>query len=141
MTDETFTINAPFLKVDEGLGLIFGYAIVCKENGEDYYDLGELVDGERVQDHITEEAMLESAADFMKNSRVAKEMHTGDQAGDVVFAFPMTSDIAGALDIETPRTGLLVAIRPDSREALAKARRGEYRGFSIGGRRIVDEEV
>jgi hypothetical protein len=112
------------LKVDDQLGIVFGFAIVSKVDGEDYFD----VQG----DHIPEDAMLKAADDFMRHSRVAKEMHRGDQTGDVVFAFPLTTEIAKALDIQTKRTGLLIGMRPGE-TALAKFRDGTYTGFSIGG--------
>jgi hypothetical protein len=139
MSHPEFTTSATFVKVEESLGLIMGYAIVCKQDGEEYYDLQ--------GDHIPEDAMLKAAADFMLDCRVAGEMHQRDadgkviKAGSVVFCWPMTSDIAKALGITVEKTGLLVAIRPDDPEALAKAKRGEYRGFSIGGKRIKDEPV
>jgi hypothetical protein len=38
--------------------------------------------------------MLNAATDFMLHSRTAKEMHDGDAAGAVAFAFPLTMDIA-----------------------------------------------
>lgn len=120
-------------KVDENLGLVFGYAIVCKVGGEEYFD----VQG----DHIPEEAMLEASLDFMENSQVAKEMHQGEQQGSVVFAFPLTTDIAASMGIQVQKTGLMIAVKPASEEVLEKFRTGEYTGFSIGGRRIQDEEV
>lgn len=147
-----FRTSATFVKVEESLGLIMGYAIVCevrKDDGtyEPYFDLGEVQkDGSRIRDHITPEAMLKCSAEFMQNSRVACEMHARDDAGQVVksggvvFCWPMTQDIAKALGITVEKTGLLVAIKPDSPEALAKAKRGEYRGFSIGGRRVAGAE-
>lgn len=117
-------IRARVLKVDDTLGLVMGYAIICKEEGAPYYDLH--------GDYITEDAMLKASLDFMENSQVAKEMHTGDQAGSVVFAWPMTTEIAKAFGLEVKKTGLLIAVRPDT-EMLAKFRDGTYTGFSIGG--------
>lgn len=125
--------TSAILKVDEALGLVFGFAIVCKQDGEPYFDVQD--------DHIPEDAMLAAATDFMLHSRVAKEMHEGDPAGDIVFAFPLTTDIAKALGIETKTTGLLIAMKPASDEMLRKFRDGELTGFSIGGVRITDEEV
>lgn len=125
-------IRADVVKVDEGLGLVMGYAIICKEDGEPYYDLQ--------GDHVPEDAMLEAALEFMLNSQVAKEQHRGEKAGTVVFAFPMTDEIAKAFDILTPRTGLMIAMKPDE-GMLKKFQLGELTGFSIGGRRIKDEEV
>lgn len=131
MTNE-IAKTTQILKVDEALGLVFGYAIVCKEDGEPYFDVQD--------DHIPEASMLAAATDFMLQSRVAKEMHTGDGVGQVVFAFPLTEEIAKSLDIVTPRTGLLIAMKPAA-DVLEKFRDGTYTGFSIGGVRIEDEEV
>lgn len=125
------TETATILKVDDSLGLVFGFAIVCKQNGEDYVDLQD--------DHIPEDVMLKAAAEFMSDSRVAADMHQWDEdgnpikAGSVVFAFPLTTDIAKSLNIETKQTGLLIAMKPDSEETLKKFRDGTYKGFSIGG--------
>ena len=124
--------TATVFKVDDGLGLVFGWAIVCAKNGTEYFDTQ--------GDHIPEDSMLSAAADFMENSRVGKDMHAGDKVGPVVFAWPMTADIAKAMGIQTTQTGLMVAMKPPP-EILTKFRNGEYTGFSIGGRRVHDEEV
>lgn len=127
------TTDAPVLKVDADLGLVIGFAIVCTENGEPYYDMQD--------DHIPDDAMLKAATNFMVNSRTVNEMHDGEDAGVVVFAWPLTEDIAKAMGLETSRTGLMIAMKPSSSEVLDKFRSGEYTGFSIGGVRICDEEV
>ena len=133
MTDEKkFELRAKVLKIDAGLGLVMGHAIICMEDGEPYFDLQ--------GDHIPESTMLEAALDFMENSQVAKEMHTGEQAGTVVFAWPMTEDIAKAFGILTRRTGLMIAMRPD-KDMLKRFQLGELTGYSIGGIRLKDEEV
>lgn len=127
------SLYATVQKVDADLGLVMGYAIVCEKNGQPYFD----VQG----DHIPEDAMLEAAADFMANSRVAKEMHAGDEAGSILFAFPLTKDIAMAMGITGyEQTGLMIAMKPSSPAMLEKFKSGEYTGFSIGGVRIVDED-
>jgi hypothetical protein len=76
----------------------------------------------------------------MQKSRMASEMHTGADRGSYVFAFPLTTEIAKALGIETQKTGLLVAVKPDA-DMLAKFKSGELTGFSIGGHRGQDEDV
>jgi hypothetical protein len=123
-------VKCSVAKVDKRLGLVFGFAIVSKQDGNEYFDLQ--------GDHIPEGAMLEAATDFMLHSRVAKEMHVGSEKGTVVFAFPLTTDIAKALDIQTKTTGLLIAMKPTA-EVLGKYADGTYTGFSIGGSRITDE--
>lgn len=121
------------LKVDDSLGLVLGWAIVCKKDDADYYDLQD--------DHIPEDAMLQASVNFMQNSRIARDMHEGGHAGDIVFAFPMTTDVASAFGVETSTTGLMVAMKPNDASMLAKFKSGEYSGFSIGGARILDEDA
>lgn len=127
------TLYTEFAKVDEEQGLVLGFAIVSSVNGEPYFD----VQG----DHIPESSMLKAAVDFMVHSRIAKEMHDGDPVGDIVFAWPLTSDIAKAFDIQTRKTGLMIAMKPSSPELLEKFRSGEFTGFSIGGFRVEDEDA
>lgn len=134
---DTFSKQCDVIGVNEELGLVFGFAVICKQHGEDYYDTQE--------DHVTEPALLEAATDFAKSQRVSTDLHarvdgSPVQDGQVVFLFPLISDIAKALDITTPMTGLLIGMQP-SPEVLAKFKDGTYTGFSIGGRRIDDEEV
>ncbi len=124
-------MSIELIKVDEELGLVFGFAMVCLEDGKPYYDLQ--------NEHIPERVMLKSATDFMENSRVAKEMHTGANVGTVVFAFPLTTEIADAMGILVPKTGLLVAMRPN-KDVLSKFRNKELTGFSIGGLKEVEYE-
>lgn len=130
---KSFEIRSDVQKVDEALNLVLGWAIVCTEQGEPYFDLQ--------GDHIPEDAMYSAATDFMENCRIAKEMHDGDQVGMVVFAFPMTADIAKSFDVTSQRTGLMIGIRPNSESLLGKFASGEFTGFSIGGERLEDEEL
>ena len=125
-----FERTTEVLKVDESLGLVFGFAMVSTLNGEAYYD--------SQGDHIPEDAMMKASLDFMQHARVAKEMHRGDAIGEIVFAFPLTGDIAKSLGITTRRTGLLIGMKP-SKTVLAKFANGSYTGFSIGGNYVRSE--
>ena len=134
---DNFTKDCEFCKVDDALGLVFGYAIVCNVDGEPYYDLQ--------GDHITEKAMLDAACDFMLHARVAKDMHDKNpdrpgQQGTVVFAWPMTAEIAKAFDLDVKHTGLMIAMKPNDPHVLKEFRDGKRTGFSIGGTRIADQE-
>ena len=112
-------------KVEVENGLVLGWGMVCTEKGEDHYDLQ--------GDHIPESVMVKSTTDFMLNSRVAKEMHTGEAVGSIVHSFPLTKDAADKLGIITEKTGWLVAMKPDDPAVLQKYIDGTYTGFSIGG--------
>lgn len=112
------------LKYDQDLGLVIGWGAVCTEDGEPYYD--------RQGDHFPEDEMLRASLDFMRKSRAMDAMHEEQKVGDVVFAFPMTSEVMDALGLEGSRTGLVVGVCPNE-ETLAKFESGEYKAFSIGG--------
>lgn len=130
--------GAEVIKVDESLGLVFGWAIVCTENGEPYFDKNLDALGQPSPDHIPEDEMLKASVDFMLSDRVSGDMHKRDadgapvKDGTVVFMMPMTGDIAKSYGIETDKTGLMIAIKP-SPDVLAKFASGEFTGFSIGG--------
>ncbi len=132
MTTQGQLRKAEVCKVDESLGLVFGWGIVCTEKGEDHFDLQ--------GDHVPESVMVSSTSDFMENSRVAKDMHTGDAHGAIVHSFPLTADIAKAMGITTEKTGWMVAMKP-SAEILKKYADGDYTGFSIGGECAYIEEA
>lgn len=118
---------AKFVKAESvlpQLGLVLGWAIVCKEDGKDYWDVQ--------KNHIPEGAMLEASADFMEHSRSGNEMHAGPDCGTYLFAFPLTEEIAKAMGLSSRRTGLMVGYKPPA-AVLAKFVSGEYTGFSIEG--------
>ena len=141
-----FKTQAQILKADTSLGLIFGFAMICKVRQDDG-TFAEFWDGDKPNDHFPEQGMLEASTEFAKSKRVACSMHARDANqqpvpdGGVVHHFPLTEAIAKALGIDTPYTGLLIALAPDNPESLEKAADGTYTGFSIGGEVIeADDE-
>lgn len=133
MPAEKLAASVSLCKVDKKLGIVFGWAIISKKGGEDYYDLQ--------GDHIPEDAMLEAATDFMLTSRTLKVMHKGEKRGTVVFAWPLTAEIAKAMGLRSGVTGLMIGVKPSSKSLLKDIEAGKFTGFSIGGFRIDDEEV
>lgn len=121
---QRFSAVVKSTQVDAKLGVVFGFAIVCKDAGGDYFDL----QGE----HVPEAVMLEAAAEFAKTARPVKAMHAGEDQGSNLFVFPLTSEVAKALNITSTQTGLLIGMQP-SPAVMAKFQSGEYKGFSIGG--------
>ncbi len=124
-----------FVKIDEDHGIVFGWGIICKIDGVDYFDTQ--------GDHIPEDTMLTASVDFQKNFRTGKAMHRGEDIADIAFLFPMTSDIAKAFfDIEElKKSGLMIGWKPHTPELLEKYRSGEWTGFSIGGDYGEIEEI
>jgi len=135
--------EAQIVKVDDELGIVLGWAIISTISGEPYFD--------KQGDHIPDNSMLEAATDFMLHSRVQGDMHEKVEGSDgeevakgvVVFAWPMTAEIAKAYGIEVNQTGLMIAIKPSDSEILEKYRDGTYTGFSISGKYLPEytEEV
>lgn len=140
------------LNVDQEHGLVFGYAIVCKtrrDDGEfdDYFDLNIDTEGvrkgERVPEHITEDAMFKAAVDAAETGfQVAgNDMHAGPDVGSYYFMMPVTGEMAKALGWTVEKTGLVVGYHPGDEDILAKFKDGTYTGFSIEGARVDYEEV
>jgi hypothetical protein len=115
--------EARLVKVEEELGLVFCWAFTSKVDGADYFDL---------HDDNIDQDFVKACAEFMSGARAVDEMHDGKQTGQVVFAMPMTPEIAKAFGVESDTVGLMVALKP-SKEALAKFKSGEYTGVSIAG--------
>lgn len=130
-TKSSAQARGEIVKIDRSLGLVFGFAVVSKVDGKPFFDLQ--------GDHVPEEAILEASTAYAIGKRDAKDEHR-TSAGTVVHTFPLTTDIAKALGIQTSKTGLLIAMKP-SEDVFAKFVSGEYTGFSIGGERVEDEEV
>jgi hypothetical protein len=124
-TTKAFSVECKLEKVDTDLGLVFGWGIVCAENGEPYVD--------SQGHHIGEAAMMKAAMDFQVEAGAAvDDMHNQVQSGVNVFSFPLTEDVKKAYGITCDRTGWMVAVAPGP-ELLAKFVDGTYTGFSIGG--------
>lgn len=121
-------LDCKVAKVDNSLGLVFGWAIICTEDGEPYVDTQD--------DYIPDEAMLAASTDFAKGRREGGDMHRCAD-GRIVHTFPLTAEVAKAFGIKCNKTGLMIAMEPTP-ETLAKFQSGERTGFSIGGERVDD---
>jgi hypothetical protein len=119
-----FQLSSPVLKVDEALGLVFGWGMICAKSGDQYMDLD--------REGISQAEMLKSVTEFAATSQLTDDGHNEVPDGAVVFTFPLTDDVAKAFGIECDQRGWMVAAKP-SPEVLAKFADGTYTGFSIGG--------
>ncbi len=136
-----------FAKNAVQLGMAIGYAVVCEKRGADgelhpYFD-----DDRDFPEHITPQCMVEAACDLAMSDRVMGVMHKSadgtmasdpsevEQRGVIVHTFPLTREIADALEITVQKTGLLVAVKPNDESVLADIKSGKFAAFSIGGLR------
>jgi hypothetical protein len=120
-------------KVDAKHGVIHGWAIVTKVEGQPYVDFH--------GDWIPDDAMYSAALEFADKARSMDEMHDGVRKGSVPFIYPMTADVKAALGLSGEYDGLAASLRPTDKAIVGKFDRGEYRGMSIGGKRILDEVI
>lgn len=141
MSGTALTATTDILKVDDALGVVFGYAIVCREKN----DQGAWVDHYDTQGHhIPEDEMLKASVEFAQQDtearaeliaksivnalmdetsvdedqiialvkRASKDMHEGDDVQEVVQMLPVTEELAKALGWEVQQTGLVIALKP-----------------------------
>lgn len=121
---EEFEIYTEVVKASDSLGLVFGWALISQEGGQPYID--------QQGDNVTEEELLKASTQFMIDYRVADEMHDWTKKGMIVHSFPLTTDIAAALGIQSKRSGWMIAMKPEA-AMYEKFKDGTYKGFSIGG--------
>lgn len=113
----------PILKASEAKRRVYGVALVAG-----------VVDLQG--DLVTEDDLEEAAVASMRDGIAARMDHNGQDAGEVVASFPMTSQIAAALGFKLPDgNGLwLVGLEfsPEAWPAVAAAVQAGA-GLSIGG--------
>ena len=127
----TMSKYSKIVKVDSEQGIVYGWAIVSKIDGKEYFDLQD--------EHIPEHVMMNCSSDFMCNVRSTKNMHVGEDTGTVVHSFPMTEEMKKSFDIECSYTGWMVGVKPTNKETVDKFKKGVYTGFSIGGTGTTEE--
>lgn len=132
MTEPIFKAEITVSKVDEGLGIVFGWGMVTNTNGQPYYDLD--------NQHVPDNVMMKSTSDYMVTARTSNDKHTPSDIGQVIHGFPLTKEVAASMGIHSNINGWMVGVKP-SPEILAKFVSGEYTGFSIeGGGTVTDDE-
>lgn len=116
------------IKVSAQHRLVIGWGMVCTKNGDLYFDTDNQA--------FPEDVSLKGWVDFMlSDQRTHKAMHAGVEVGQVIFAFPMLTDIAKSLGFENlPQTGILTGVYVQDDDVLQKYVTEVYKGFSIGGR-------
>jgi hypothetical protein len=119
------------IKVDDEQRIVYGWASVTKVN--DKY----VVDSQ--QDVIRTEVLHKAINDFMKEVRVGKLMHQGEQVGQIVHSFPVSKEICGALGIDCDKEGWIVGYHVTDDQIWQDVKVGKYAMFSIGGMALKEE--
>lgn len=127
-------INVKVNKVDNSLRMVFGWGSICKKRNQETGQLEIYTDTDNEQ--FPEDVTLKAWLDFMNSDqRIMDNMHNEQPVGKVVFAFPMTEDIAASFGLvdKLDHTGVIVGTLITDDEVLKKFQTGEYTGYSIGG--------
>ena len=115
-------------KVDESLGLVFGWAMASSIDG------GETPHVDHQDDAIdmSGDDFIKACVEFMETGAAADVMHDGKRDGRVVFAMPLIKQVKDALGIKSDVEGFAIAMKP-SPATFKRFQSGELRAFSIGG--------
>ena len=120
------TSYGSIIKFDEDQRMFYGWASVVTENGVPIVD--------RQGDIIYPHTMEKAATEFMKNIRVGKVMHSGDQKVTFVHSFPLTKEICKAFGLSCDKEGWIVGGYVHDDETWGRVKSGELPALSIGGR-------
>jgi len=125
-----FKADIAVTNVDKALGIVFGWGMITKINGEPYFD--------EDNQHINTSIMVKATSNFMEKSRDVNDSHTEGNVGTVIHSFPISREIAESMGIQSDISGWMVGVKP-SPEILEKFITGEYTGFSIEGEGIMED--
>lgn len=95
-------------------------------------------DGKPVEDSqgdiVAMEEVRKAFHKYMRGSRVIKSQHAGDGIGDLVECVIVDDDFAKAHGVTHGQRGVWGTAEITDEKEQARVRKGEYGGFSIGGR-------
>lgn len=128
MTKEDIKAEGQVLKYVEEQRLVYGWAYVSTVNGEISLD--------HSGEYIKPDEIVKAATNFMMDARVAKEMHSGPQIGDIVHSLPITKEIASSLGLSTDKEGWIICVKVLDDKTWEQVKTGKLSAFSIGGRAL-----
>lgn len=126
MSDTDTTVSGQILKYDEEQRMFYGWASVVTEKGKPVVD--------RQGDIIEPKTLEKAATNFMKDVRVGKVMHEGDQKVVFVHSMPLTKELCEALGIQSDNEGWVVGGYVYDDETWEMVKSGKLPALSIGGR-------
>lgn len=127
------TIEIPISKVDESKNLVFGWANVSADKGEQLIDLQ--------GDQIDIEDLEQAAYEFNLHFRESGVNHTGDAIGHVVESFVVTPEKLEKMGLpaDSLPIGWWFGVYVEDDAVFEKVRKGELSMFSIQGTALREE--
>lgn len=126
-----FGLHVPITKTDAKKQIAYGWASVIEIDGEQVID--------KQGDAIEEEELLKAVHAFVRNCRVAGEMHIKKGVGELVESIVFTKDLQDALGIKLKKVGWFVGFHVTDEAVWKRVESGELQEFSIGGRSHREE--
>jgi hypothetical protein len=123
---KNFEAYGEVTKIDSEQRIVYGFASVVSKNGEMIVD--------RQGDVITAEEMEKAATNFMLGARNGLTMHKGEPTTTIVHSLPLTKQVMDAFGITSDKEGWLIAVKVHDDDTWDRMKKGEFTGFSIGGR-------
>jgi len=123
--------KSKIIKINEEQRVVFGWASVIEKDGKPIVD---------TQNHvISSTEIVKATTDFMKDARASHFMHTEKRIGSVIHSFPLTSEIAKSLGIQSDQYGWIVGVHVEDDATWDLVKSGKLASFSIGGQANVVE--
>lgn len=119
-------IIADIEKLDEEQQVVYGWASVIQEGSDIVID--------KQGDVIEEQVLVDAVHKFMSESRIGKEMHSGERKGEIVESMVFTKAVQDSLGIDLGKIGWFVGYKVHDTDLWKAVKSGKYRAFSIGGR-------
>jgi hypothetical protein len=136
-TGDEYTITCKVGKVDETLGVVFGYAFATTLDGgkSAHVDLQDdaIVGGDE---------LIKVALGFVEAGAQSDVMHNEKRDGYCPFVMPLNAETKKAFKLAGDVEGVAIGMKP-SAETFKRFQSGELQGFSIGGtgiREPLDEQ-
>lgn len=126
MTKTDFEAYGEVTKIDDEQRIVYGYASVVSKDGQMVVD--------RQGDVITADEMEKAATRFMLGARNGLTMHKGEPTTTIVHSMPLTKQVMEAFGISSNKEGWLIAVKVHDDDTWDRMKKGEFTGFSIGGR-------
>lgn len=128
-------LRGSIVKVDEVKKVVYGWAYVCEEGGQEVID--------HSGDVIAPEELEKAAHQFVTDCRIGKVMHAGETQAEMVESVFFSKELQEALDIDLGKVGWFVGFSVSDPDIIEKISKGELSMFSIGGtaiREAIDNE-
>lgn len=124
---DEYTITCKVAKLDEAIGVVFGYALASTLDGgkTPHVDL----QGDAI---VGGDELIKIALAFAEGGALTDVMHDENPDGWVPFMLPINKETKEALQLTSDIEGIAIGMKP-SAETFKRFQSGELAAFSIGG--------